>query len=112
LTPFIEACSQSYIHLSTKGIFSGNLGGPSGVHVGMALYYFDFKNGIPVRDRFGRECANDEESILHGNTMARRIGTARPETIGRGCYISVLNESSQEIHQAPVQSDGNAIMRW
>jgi hypothetical protein len=72
----------------------------------MPLYYFDLKNGVPVRDRQGHKCANDEEAIFHGNFIAQRIGTERPETVGRGYYISVLNEDSQEIHQAPIASAG------
>jgi hypothetical protein len=72
----------------------------------MALHFFNLKDGIPVRDRKGHECANDDEAIFHGTFIAQRIGTERPDYAGRGHYISVVNEEGNEIHRAPIESAG------
>jgi hypothetical protein len=74
----------------------------------MPKYFFDLKNGVPVRDHDGHECADDQEAIFHGTFIAQRIGTERPEAAGHG-YISVVNEEGDEIHRAPVVSAGDTM---
>ena len=74
----------------------------------MPLYYFDLKDGIPVRDREGHQCTDDKDAIFQGAFIAQRIGTEWPEYSGRGHYISVVNEEGHEIHRALILSTGSA----
>jgi hypothetical protein len=39
----------------------------------MRTYYFDTKDGIPVRDHSGIEFATSNEAIEHGKELAKRI---------------------------------------
>jgi hypothetical protein len=71
----------------------------------MPLYYFDFKDGVPVRDRIGHECASDQEAVAKGSLLAERIGAEQPDLVGDG-YISVVNENGEEIYRAPVTRPG------
>ena len=76
----------------------------------MARYFFDLKDGIPVRDRQGHDCSSDDEAIENATFIAQRIGTERPEYVGKGHYISVVNEAGQEIHRAPISSAGPVVI--
>ena len=67
----------------------------------MQTYYFDMKDGVPVRDRVGIEFATAAHAIEHSRTMARRFGEQNP---GRDPNLSiiVLSENGTEIHRERV----------
>ena len=70
----------------------------------MQTYYFDMKDGVPIRDRTGREFRTDTQAIEHSKTLARRLGHERLAKDQRLCVV-VLNEAGSEIHREPVYSD-------
>ena len=67
----------------------------------MQTYYFDMKDGVPIRDRAGLEFRTDAQAIEHSKTLARRLGhrnLAKDEKLS----VVVLNEAGSEIHREPV----------
>jgi hypothetical protein len=67
----------------------------------MQTYYFDMKDGVPIRDRIGLEFRTDSQAIEHGKTIARRFSHEHPARNDNLCIV-VLNESGTEIHREPV----------
>ncbi|MDP1582421.1 MAG: hypothetical protein Q8M18_03230 [Bradyrhizobium sp.] len=67
----------------------------------MQTYYFDMKDGAPIRDRAGREFPTDSQAIEYSKTLARRLSHAHPDKDENLCVI-VLNEAGSEIHREPV----------
>jgi hypothetical protein len=69
----------------------------------MALqtFYFDMKDGVPIRDRIGKRFALDAEAIDHSKRLAARFrnesGHEEPDL-----SICVVDESGREIHREPV----------
>ena len=70
----------------------------------MPTYYFDMRDGVPIRDRVGLEFPTDLHAIEHSKTIAHRFSHEHPGN-DRNLCIKVLNESGTEIHQEPVYPD-------
>ncbi len=67
----------------------------------MRTYYFDIKDGVPVRDRTGLEFATPGGAIEHSKALAQRLrDTARYKQANAS--IVVIDESGLEIHREPV----------
>ncbi len=67
----------------------------------MPTYYFDKKDGLPVRDNKGIDFARASEAIEHSKRLAAGIrGEARKRD--RNLTIVVTDESGTEIHREPV----------
>jgi hypothetical protein len=66
----------------------------------MALqtFYFDMKDGVPIRDRIGKRFALDAEAVDHSKRLAARFrsesGHDEPDLT-----ICVLDELGREIHR-------------
>lgn len=66
----------------------------------MQTFYFDRKDGVPIRDRIGKPFQSDAEAIEYSKTLAahfRKEGRVEPDLA-----IVVVNESGREIHREPV----------
>jgi len=63
-------------------------------------FYFDMKDGVPVRDRIGKQFRLNSEAIEHSKTLAahfRQERHAEPDLV-----VVVVDESGQEVHREPV----------
>ncbi|MES2195714.1 MAG: hypothetical protein V4517_14950 [Pseudomonadota bacterium] len=67
----------------------------------MQTYYFDMKDGVPVRDRAGLDFRTDSQAIQHSKNLARRFSREQPIADDNLCVV-VINESGAEIHREPV----------
>ncbi len=67
----------------------------------MPTYYFDMKDGVPIRDRVGVEFPTDLDAIEHSRKIAHRFSREHPGK-DRNLYVTVLSESGTEIHREPV----------
>jgi len=67
----------------------------------MRTYYFDMKDGIPIRDRTGLQFRTGADAIEHSRMLARRFShdPRRKDPIGS---IAVIDESGCEIHREKV----------
>jgi hypothetical protein len=67
----------------------------------MQTFYFDMKDGVPIRDRIGMQFALNAQAIEHSKNLAARFRHDRihdePDLV-----ICVLDESGREIHREPV----------
>ena len=70
----------------------------------MQTYYFDMKDGVPIRDRAGLEFRTDSQAIEHSKELARRFSHERPVR-DDNLFVVVVNESGAEIHREPVYPD-------
>ncbi len=71
----------------------------------MRTFYFDVKDGIPIRDRKGLQFPSVGAAIEHSKELARRIrGDAR--LTDPQLAVIVLDESGAEIHREPVYPHG------
>jgi hypothetical protein len=70
----------------------------------MRTYYFDMKDGVPIRDTTGLQFPTDKAAIEHSKELARRFShdPRRKDPIHS---IIVLHESGTEIHSEPVHQD-------
>ncbi|MGY3691679.1 hypothetical protein ACVIGA_001759 [Bradyrhizobium sp. USDA 3240] len=67
----------------------------------MRTYYFDTKDGIPVRDRVGLEFANVDAAITHSKQMASRLRSENPSgDVDR--HVVVIDEWGKEIHREAI----------
>ncbi|MHC6151799.1 DUF6894 family protein [Bradyrhizobium elkanii] len=67
----------------------------------MRTYYFDTKDGVPVRDRIGLEFASAAAAITHSKQMASKIRRENPSgDVDR--YVVVVDESGKEIHREAI----------
>ena len=67
----------------------------------MRTYYFDLKDGVPVRDKSGVELASDGVAIEHSRVLAARVRREKP----RGdpdLRIHVVDETGREVHRENV----------
>jgi len=71
----------------------------------MRTYYFDMKDGVPIRDRTGLEFATTGGAIEHSKELARRL-RRDPRIRDRSFSIVVIDESGAEVHREPVYPDG------
>jgi hypothetical protein len=70
----------------------------------MRTYYFDRKDGVPVRDNKGLQFAGHPTAILHSKQLAKEIRIQNPGG-NRDLYIAVLDQTGREIHREPVYPD-------
>jgi len=67
----------------------------------MRTYYFDMKDGVPVRDDRGIDFSRASEAIDHSKKLAAGIrGQAQKRDVNLA--IIVTDESGTEIHREPV----------
>ncbi len=71
----------------------------------MPTYYFDMKDGVPIRDRTGLEFATTGAAIEHSQELARRL-RHDPRIRDRSFSVVVIDESGAEVHREPVHPDG------
>jgi hypothetical protein len=64
----------------------------------MALFFFDMKDGVPMRDRVGIEFKGNAEAIIHCKELAQHF---RDESLrdDKELEISVVSASGREIHR-------------
>jgi len=64
----------------------------------MEKFFFDMKDGVPMRDRVGIEFKTDAEAINHGKELAQhfREGSLRDDT---ELEIAVVNSLGREIYR-------------
>ena len=67
----------------------------------MPTYYFDMKDGVPIRDRTGLSFPTDAGAIEHSKELARRF-SHDPQRKDPIQSIIVVGESGAEIHCEPV----------
>ena len=67
----------------------------------MRTFYFDMKDGIPIRDRRGLEFSTAGGAIDHSRELARRL-RHDPRIKDRALSIVVVDEMGVEIHREPV----------
>jgi hypothetical protein len=68
----------------------------------MPRCYFDLRGKSFELDQHGLECGSIANAIDKANVLASGLGKTRPELLDVEHYISVIEESGREIHQAPV----------
>jgi Domain of unknown function (DUF6894) len=69
----------------------------------MKTYYFDRKDGVPVRDNRGIEFSNPAAAIVHSRALAKEMRRQSPQG-NRDLYIAVLDENGREMHREEVYS--------
>jgi hypothetical protein len=64
----------------------------------MQMFFFDMKDGVPLRDLVGIEFMTAAEAIEHSKMLAQHL---RDESlrVGQGLEISVINASGREIYR-------------
>jgi hypothetical protein len=64
----------------------------------MAMFFFDMKDGVPMRDRVGVEFDTNMEAIEHSKKLAKHV---RDESLrdDKELEISVVSASGREIHR-------------
>lgn len=67
----------------------------------MRTYYFDLRDGVPVRDRHGLDFVSPGAAIAHSKDLAQRLRNERSTQDPR-LIISVLDETGAEVHREPV----------
>ncbi|HEY8332769.1 MAG TPA: hypothetical protein VIQ05_03160 [Tardiphaga sp.] len=67
-------------------------------------YFFDLKDGIPVRDRLGLEFITTDAAIAHSKEIALKLARSDPPK-DPNLYVAVINEAGAEIHREPVYPD-------
>jgi hypothetical protein len=67
----------------------------------MRTFYFDMKDGVPVRDRVGSQFPNAAGAIEYSRELARRFSHEHPLQ-DRDLAIVVIDESGSEVHREQV----------
>jgi hypothetical protein len=64
----------------------------------MQMYFFDLKDGVPLRDRVGVEFNTNADAIAHCEVLAQHF---RDESLrnDEDMEISVVNALGREIHR-------------
>lgn len=70
----------------------------------MRTFYFDMKDGVPVRDRAGVQFRTVADAIVHSKALAQRLSHEHPVK-DRDLSIVVLDESGSEVHRERVYSN-------
>ena len=70
----------------------------------MQTFFFDFKDGVPMRDRVGIQFRTNSEAIAHSKTLARHFRDGSL-TDDQQLEISVVNEAGREVHREFVHRD-------
>lgn len=66
----------------------------------MHTFYFDTKDGVPVRDQIGKQFRLNSEAIEYSKTLAERLRTEHPAE--SDLVIVVVDESGREVHRQAV----------
>lgn len=64
----------------------------------MPTYYFDIKDGVPVRDKSGLELVSDGAAIAHSKNLADKVRREKPKGHPT-LQIVVIDESGREVHR-------------
>ncbi len=64
----------------------------------MRIYYFDIKDGVPLRDKHGLQFASAAEAIKHSKDLAQRIRNDR-RAGAADYYVAVVDDSGAEIYR-------------
>ena len=67
----------------------------------MRTFYFDMKDGVPIRDRVGLQFPTAASAIEHSKELARRFRHERPLK-DRDLAIVIIDESGSEVHREQV----------
>jgi hypothetical protein len=67
----------------------------------MRTYFFDMKDGLPIRDRTGLEFPTAAGAIEHSKELARRL-RSDPRLKDPALSIIVVDQSGTEVHREPV----------
>jgi hypothetical protein len=67
----------------------------------MRTYYFDMKDGVPVRDSRGIDLSSASEAIAHSKKLAADIRVLARKG-DANLAIVVTDEAGTEIHREPV----------
>ena len=67
----------------------------------MRTYYFDIKDGVPVRDKGGVEFPTVSAAIEHSKNLANQL-RHDPQSKDRALAIVVVDESGTQVHREPV----------
>ena len=72
----------------------------------MQTFFFDMKDGVPLRDRIGVEFDTNVEAIEHSRVLARHF---RDESLrnDEDLEISVVNALGREIHREFVHREAS-----
>ncbi|THD58759.1 MAG: hypothetical protein E7813_25720 [Bradyrhizobium sp.] len=64
----------------------------------MAMFFFDMKDGVPMRDRVGKDFDTDADAIAHCGMLTEHF-YEDSLTDDPDLEISVVNASGREIHR-------------
>lgn len=67
----------------------------------MRTYYFDIKDGVPVRDKSGLEFVSDGAAIAHSKSLADKVRGEKPKGHPE-LRIVVIDESGREVHREQI----------
>jgi hypothetical protein len=67
----------------------------------MRTYYFDIKDGVPIRDKRGLEFASVSAAIEHSKNLAGRLRND-PRPRDPALSVVVVDESGAQIHSESV----------
>jgi hypothetical protein len=67
----------------------------------MRTFYFEMKDGRPIRDRKGLEFPTTSDAIRHSRELAQRL-RHDPRIRRHALSIVVVDEAGVEIHREPV----------
>jgi hypothetical protein len=67
----------------------------------MPTYYFDIKDGVPVRDKAGLELVSDGAAIAHSKDLADKVRREKPKGHPE-LQIVVIEESGREVHREQI----------
>ena len=70
----------------------------------MPTFYFDRKDGVPIRDRAGLEFPATANAIKRSKALARQSSHEQPNK-DPNLSIIVLNEPGAEVHRERVYPD-------
>jgi hypothetical protein len=74
---------------------------PAAARDEMRIFYFDMKDGLPIRDKRGLEFPTAGGAIEHSKDLARRL-RHDPRIRDRDLSIVVVDEMGAEVHSEPV----------
>jgi hypothetical protein len=61
-------------------------------------FYFDIRDGVPVRDRTGQEFERISEAITHAEELAAEFRSQRKPN-GQNSRICVVSENGSVVHE-------------
>jgi hypothetical protein len=74
----------------------------------MRTYYFDLKDGVPVRDKRGLEFSTVSAAINHSKNLAEKLRDD-PRPRDPALSVVVVDESGTQIHREPVFPETPAL---